>query len=191
LITVYYQNIYRYTILGISFILVILTFFIVPTRQAAEAFTSCWASLALVGLSVGGTMVMRKFHNSFSTGLFLGGVVGGAQFFFLLFLMYVCVKTVLVFIIYQSSIHTHIVLSFYIHRYSAFASERGNNYENNFEDIVESFICLTHSILLGSFAIMLGAHRSEIINRNTSMIDDDGEEVEQDNSVYTPPAVEG
>ena len=66
-----------------------MTFYIVPTRANAEAFTCCWSSLTLVCLCVGGTMVMRKFHNSFSTGLFLGGVVGGAQYFFLLFLMYV------------------------------------------------------------------------------------------------------
>ena len=74
---------HRYTILAISFFLILMTFYIVPTRDSAEAFSTCWSSLTLICLCVGGTMVMRKFHNSFSTGLFLGGVVGAAQYFFL------------------------------------------------------------------------------------------------------------
>ena len=33
-------------------------------------------------------MVMRKFHNSFFTGLFIGGIVATSQYFFLLSLIY-------------------------------------------------------------------------------------------------------
>jgi hypothetical protein len=38
-------------------------------------------------LSIGGTMIMRKFHNSMAVGFFMGGVVAMSQLFFMLFLM--------------------------------------------------------------------------------------------------------
>ena len=114
---------------------------------------------------MGGTMVMRKFHNSFSTGLFLGGVVGGAQFYFLLFLLY-----------------------------GGFTIERSNNGAGIFYDVLEAGICFAHSMLLGSFAMMLGAHRSEIIDRNASLNDESFSTVHnpasnetEDDATYDPP----
>mmetsp|Transcript_14393 Transcript_14393/g.21813 ORF Transcript_14393/g.21813 Transcript_14393/m.21813 type:complete len:180 (+) Transcript_14393:150-689(+) len=150
-----------YSILAISFFLGVMTFYIVPTRETAEAFTSCWSSVILVSLCVGGTMVMRKFHNSFSTGLFLGGVVGGAFFFFLLFILFV-----------------------------GFAIERNNVGANSFEDNLQATICLVQSILLGSFAMMLGAHRTEIIDRNANLNQNRTSRVGNNGgSNYDPPSV--
>jgi hypothetical protein len=47
-----------------------LSFWTVSTRTTPEAFSSVWSTVVLIALSVGGTMVMRKFHNSFFTGFF-------------------------------------------------------------------------------------------------------------------------
>ncbi len=69
-------------------------------------------------------------------------------------------------------------------RYGGFAIERENKGGTAFEDKVESFINLLHSILLGSFAMMLGAHRSEILERGSSLQNEDDNEAE-----YNPPTI--
>jgi hypothetical protein len=56
-------------------------------RPKAEAFASIWSAVMLCCLSIGGTMIMRKFHNSMAVGFFMGSVVAMSQMFFLLFLM--------------------------------------------------------------------------------------------------------
>ena len=77
----------RYAILLLCFALFLLTFWTLSTRTGAESFCSFWSATLILLLCVGGTMVMRKFHNRTATGVFLGALVGAAQFFFLLFLM--------------------------------------------------------------------------------------------------------
>jgi hypothetical protein len=56
------------------------------TRGMSETFTSIWSALMLLALSIGGTMIMRKFHNSMAVGFFMGGVVAMSQMFFFLML---------------------------------------------------------------------------------------------------------
>jgi hypothetical protein len=57
------------------------------TRGLSESFTSIWSALMLLTLSIGGTMIMRKFHNSMAVGFFMGGVVAMSQMFFFLMLL--------------------------------------------------------------------------------------------------------
>jgi hypothetical protein len=60
---------------------------VMGTRSLAEGFTSVWSAFMLLALSIGGTMIMRKFHNSMAVGFFMGGVVAMSQLFFFLSLM--------------------------------------------------------------------------------------------------------
>jgi hypothetical protein len=64
-----------------------MSFLIISTRPAAEGFTAVWSAVLLCILSVGGTMIMRKFHNSLAVGFFMGFVVAMSQLFFVLFLV--------------------------------------------------------------------------------------------------------
>ena len=61
------------------------------TRALSEGFMSIWSALMLLALSIGGTMIMRKFHNSMAVGFFMGGVVAMAQLFFFLSMMWVVI----------------------------------------------------------------------------------------------------
>jgi hypothetical protein len=79
----------RYSILAITGTLMLMSIFVMGTRHLAEGFASIWSALMLLMLSIGGTMIMRKFHNSMAVGFFMGSVVAMSQMFFLLFLMYV------------------------------------------------------------------------------------------------------
>jgi hypothetical protein len=60
---------------------------VMSTRGLSESFTSIWSALMLLTLSIGGTMIMRKFHNSMAVGFFMGGVVAMSQMFFFLMLL--------------------------------------------------------------------------------------------------------
>lgn len=64
-----------------------MSFLIVSNRPPAEGFAAVWSAIMLCLLFVGGTMIMRKFHNSLAVGFLMGGVVAMSQLFFLLFLM--------------------------------------------------------------------------------------------------------
>ena len=77
----------RYSILGMTGILALMSCAVVGTRSLSEGFTSVWSAFMLLALSIGGTMIMRKFHNSMAVGFFMGGVVAMAQMFFFLSLM--------------------------------------------------------------------------------------------------------
>lgn len=65
----------------------ILSFWVMTTRSHAEGFVAVWSAILLCVLSVGGTMIMRKFHNSMAVGFFMGGVVAMSQLFFVLFMV--------------------------------------------------------------------------------------------------------
>jgi len=79
---------------------------------------------------------MRKFHNSISVGFFMGCVVSMSQLYFLLFLIY-----------------------------WGYAVDRKEDQLPHEEEMLSSFFSLVQSILLASFAAMLGAHRSQILDR--------------------------
>jgi len=69
--------------------LVLMSFAVMGSRNASEGFAAVWSAIMLIVLSIGGTMIMRKFHNSMAVGFFMGSVVSMSQMFFLLFLVYV------------------------------------------------------------------------------------------------------
>lgn len=48
------------------------------------------------------------------------------------------------------------------------------------QELLMSFLCLVQSVLLGSFAAILGAHRSEIMEKETGSTMDGSE-------TYDPP----
>jgi hypothetical protein len=73
--------------LAVTAILALLSFVVMSTRTLAEGFAAVWSALMLFVLSIGGTMIMRKFHNSMAVGFFMGSVVAMSQLFFMLFLM--------------------------------------------------------------------------------------------------------
>ena len=75
---------FRYSILGVTGILALMSCVLMGTRSFAEGFTSVWSAFMLLALSIGGTMIMRKFHNSMAVGFFMGGVVAMSQMFFFL-----------------------------------------------------------------------------------------------------------
>jgi hypothetical protein len=107
---------------------------------------------------------MRKFHNSFFTGLFIGGIVATSQYFFLLSLIY-----------------------------AGYSADRRYLGLSGAEDAFQSFVSLAQAVLLGSFAFLLTAHRTEIMDRNSSLHNggektDEFQEVEEDSS-YDPPAI--
>jgi hypothetical protein len=78
---------FRYAILALSGIMMLMSLVVTSTRNMSEGFASFWSAAMLVVMSIGGTMIMRKFHNSFAVGFFMGSVVCMSQLFFLLFLL--------------------------------------------------------------------------------------------------------
>ena len=68
-------------------ILALMCCAIAGAKSFSEVFASFWSAVMLVALSIGGTMIMRKFHNSMAVGFFMGSVVAMAQMFFFLSLM--------------------------------------------------------------------------------------------------------
>ena len=158
-----------------------MSVFVSGTRTLAEGFASIWSALMLMMLSIGGTMIMRKFHNSMAVGFFMGAIVAMSQMFFLLFLMYVPRAfltdniarppffILLFLLVYLMRILSS--LSFFrscTDRYIGYGKDQslqGRSYKG---ETVMSMLCLIQSILLGSFAAILGAHRSEILDKPSS-----------------------
>ncbi len=85
-------------------------------------------------------MVMRKFHNSFFTGLFIGGIVATAQYFFLLSMIF-----------------------------GGYAVDRQYVGYSGAGDYFQATVAFIQAILLGSFAMLLTAHRSEIMDRSSNL----------------------
>jgi signal transduction histidine kinase len=125
-----------YSILGLTVAITTMSFVIMSTRSFKEGFLSIWSAVMVCALAVGGTIIMRKFHNSMAVGFFMGAVVSMSQMFFLLFLTYIGYE-----------------------RDQAFI-----NMPNKAESIM-AFLALCQSVLLGSFAAILAAHRSEILDK--------------------------
>eukprot|EP00562_Extubocellulus_spinifer_P010318 CAMPEP_0178509358 /NCGR_PEP_ID=MMETSP0696-20121128/21245_1 /TAXON_ID=265572 /ORGANISM="Extubocellulus spinifer, Strain CCMP396" /LENGTH=115 /DNA_ID=CAMNT_0020138977 /DNA_START=249 /DNA_END=596 /DNA_ORIENTATION=- len=82
-------------------------------------------------------MVMRRFHTSIAVGFFMGSVVATSQLFFLLFLVYL-----------------------------GYAADRSEQALSSYEESLNAFFCLVQCLLLGSFAAILGAHRSQILEKS-------------------------
>eukprot|EP00527_Entomoneis_sp_CCMP2396_P004901 CAMPEP_0198140064 /NCGR_PEP_ID=MMETSP1443-20131203/3274_1 /TAXON_ID=186043 /ORGANISM="Entomoneis sp., Strain CCMP2396" /LENGTH=110 /DNA_ID=CAMNT_0043802375 /DNA_START=312 /DNA_END=644 /DNA_ORIENTATION=- len=82
-------------------------------------------------------MIMRRFHNSMAVGFFMGSIVAVSQMFFMLFLVYL--------------------------GYSHDERDAGEDGQNSIQELWMSMFALVQSILLGSFAAILAAHRSEIL----------------------------
>mmetsp|Transcript_6133 Transcript_6133/g.9420 ORF Transcript_6133/g.9420 Transcript_6133/m.9420 type:complete len:177 (-) Transcript_6133:248-778(-) len=144
-----------YSILAVTAILTLLSFIIMSTRSMAEGFTAIWSAVMLFILSIGGTMIMRKFHNSMAVGFFMGGVVAMSQFFFLLFLIYLAYER----------------------------DQRMMNDSSKYESLMALF-SMVQCILLGSFAAILGAHRSEILDKDREQ----STKYSSQEASYEPPA---
>jgi len=87
---------------------------------------------------------MRKFQSSVAVGFFMGSVVAASQMFLLIFL----------------------ILFGYI-------EDRLENDLSVDGERLNGFVCLVQAILLGSFAAILAAHRSEILDQKISVEDGD------------------
>lgn len=134
-----------------------MIFWAVASRGMRVSFATIWLAIVIISLSVGGTIVMRKFHSSFAVGLFMGSVVGTSQFFFVMFLIFL-----------------------------GFAREQRESALPSAQESVESILCLTQAILLASFAVILSAHQSDILDKkseNNSSLDCN------DSVTYSPPAL--
>mmetsp|Transcript_26391 Transcript_26391/g.76157 ORF Transcript_26391/g.76157 Transcript_26391/m.76157 type:complete len:190 (-) Transcript_26391:423-992(-) len=126
-----------YSILALSLIISLTTFWTVSTRSSAESFSALWSTIIVVGLCIGGTMVMRRFHTSIAVGFFMGSVVATSQLFFLLFLIYL-----------------------------GYAKDRDDLGYASAGEKLSALLSLLQCLLLGSFAAILGAHRSQILDKN-------------------------
>lgn len=89
-------------------------------------------------------MIMRRFHNSMAVGFFMGSVVAMSQLFFLLFLVYLGYKV----------------------------DEAEMGVSNHFQEIWMAMFAFIQSLLLGSFAAILAAHRSEILEKTSTAEDE-------------------
>lgn len=88
---------------------------------------------------------MRKFQSSVAVGFFMGSVVAASQMFLLVFL----------------------ILFGYI-------EDRLENEMPVDGERLNGFVCLIQAVLLASFAAILAAHRSEILDQKIS-VDEDGD----------------
>eukprot|EP00531_Pseudo-nitzschia_arenysensis_P016065 CAMPEP_0116133798 /NCGR_PEP_ID=MMETSP0329-20121206/10302_1 /TAXON_ID=697910 /ORGANISM="Pseudo-nitzschia arenysensis, Strain B593" /LENGTH=173 /DNA_ID=CAMNT_0003628461 /DNA_START=260 /DNA_END=781 /DNA_ORIENTATION=+ len=125
-----------YSILGLTGVLSLMSCAVISSRGMSESFTSIWSAIMLLTLSIGGTMIMRKFHNSMAVGFFMGGVVAMSQMFFFLTLLYI-----------------------------GYGKDQKNDGLPIVTESVMAFFSLAQCILLGTFAAILGAHRSEILEK--------------------------
>lgn len=107
---------------------------------------------------------MRKFQTSLAVGFFMGSVVAGSQMFLLLFLMFF-----------------------------GYIEDRLENDLSVDGERFAGFLCLVQSLMLGAFAAILAAHRSEILDQKITLDGNgDGEDDAEDGneggtSSYNPP----
>jgi uncharacterized membrane-anchored protein len=119
--------------------LMVMSFAIMGRRPLNETFASFWSAGMLFLLSIGGTMIMRKFHNSMAVGFFMGSICTCSQMFFSLSLIYL-----------------------------GYGRDQALINLSSKEEKLMAFLALLQSILLGSFAAILAAHRSEILDKPIS-----------------------
>ena len=126
----------RYSILGLTGLLSLMSCVVMSSRGLSESFTALWSAIMLLTLSIGGTMIMRKFHNSMAVGFFMGGVVAMSQMFFFLFLLYI-----------------------------GYGKDQKIDGLPIITETAMAFFSIIQCVLLGTFAAILGAHRSEILDK--------------------------
>ena len=73
----------------------------------------------------------------------------------------------------------------FVRRFKSYAKERTGKGGANKGEHVQSFFCLIQCILLGSFAIVLGAHRDDIILDSKS----DQQNSKNKGDSYDPPSI--
>jgi hypothetical protein len=122
--------------------LMVMSFAIMGRRPANEVFASFWSAVMLFLLSIGGTMIMRKFHNSMAVGFFMGSVCTCSQMFFSLSLVYI-----------------------------GYGEDQELAGLSSREEKLMALLAFLQSLLLGSFAAILAAHRTEILESKTSIVD--------------------
>ena len=142
-----------YSILGMTIAITLLSLAMISnnnnnnnsssTSNTQQCIIALWSSFLLCCFSIGGTMIMRKFHNSIAVGFFMGVTVTSCQFYIGLALIYF--------------------------HYRHFNLRNNNNAKD-----VTLFACLSliQAILLGTFAILLAAHRTEISFDSTTSEND-------------------
>jgi len=116
--------------------MVMISLWVMANRSPGEGFSSIWSSLMMVLLSVGGTMIMRRFHNSMAVGFFMGSIVASSQMYFLLFLLFI-----------------------------SYASDRALWEKESRKEHLMTVLCFFQAMLLFIFALILGAHRTQILDR--------------------------
>lgn len=72
--------------------------------------------------------------------------------------------------------------------YAAHASDRSNNGKSNSEENIQALFALIETILIGSFAVVLALHRSQVIDKSESILSNDVSSVVTSDS-YEPPNV--
>jgi hypothetical protein len=116
-------------------------------RPFHEVMVSVWSAMFLGGLSIVGTMIMRKFHNSMAVGFFLGVTVGCSQWLAVLSLVYIS---------YSRDVRLED------------AEQNGQgvpSIQSGKEETLLAIVAALQALLLGSFAAILAAHRSEILDK--------------------------
>jgi hypothetical protein len=179
----------RYSILAMTAILMLMSFVVSATRGKAEGFMSIWSGMLLVILCIGGTLIMRKFHNSMAVGFFMGGVVATSQMFFLLFLLYVESREKETYNAAEGCAVRSDIAAFSFHfRYTGYGKDQRLQNESSKEEMLMALFSFLQSLLLGSFAAILGAHRSEILDKNMNTTGSMMEEETVDSRAYDPPS---
>lgn len=138
----------------------LMSFVVMGRRPFSEGFSSFWSGLLLCGLSVGGTMIMRKFHNSMAVGFFMGVTVASSQLFAVLALVYTSYRREQQLI--QASVK---------------------------EETLMIVMVSAQAVLLASFAAILAAHRTEILDKQQQQHPAGGDHADQnsENSYQPPP----
>lgn len=134
-------------------------------RPLHESFLSVWSALFLGGLSVVGTMIMRKFHNSLAVGFFMGVTVGCSQWLAVLSLVYWSYARDQQRSEYYSSSSSSYTATDDAAADSSSYYTGTTNSQNGKEETLLAVLAAVQAILLGSFAAILAAHRSEILDK--------------------------
>jgi hypothetical protein len=143
-----------YSILGMTIAITLLSLTMISSNNnnnnssatTQQCIIALWSSFLLCCFSIGGTMIMRKFHNSIAVGFFMGVTVTSCQFYIGLALIY-----------------------FHYRHYNIHSN---SNSSTNAKDVtLFAYLSIIQAILLGTFAIILAAHRTEISFDSTATED--------------------
>ena len=74
-------------------------------------------------------------------------------------------------------------------RFKSYAKERTIKGGSNKGEQVQSFFCLVQSILLGSFALVLGAHRDDMVDLKSDFQNSGESSQRNKEDSYDPPSI--